>query len=59
MTILDVELVMEAFRLMRSGRCKTAEELRTTFYEDFPDIEKERLDRALSTAAHKALEQMR
>jgi hypothetical protein len=51
--VLDVELTMHAFRLMRSERYRTASEVIDAMKADFPEVDEERINRTLATLAAK------
>jgi len=51
--IADVEILMHAFRLARTGRYRTAAELLAALKEDFPDVEEARLKDCLKQLAER------
>ena len=54
--IMDVELKMHAFRLMRSGQYKTAAAVLEAMKEEFPGVDEDRIRRTLAALAAKMLE---
>lgn len=54
--VMDVELTMHAFRLMRSGNYRRADAVIAAMQEDFPEIPKERLMQIMAALCRKLRE---
>lgn len=56
---IDLEMRMQAFRLIRSDRYRTAAAIVEAMKEDFPEASEEQIKRVLASLAAKILEDRR